>query len=194
MGHLPWYKRDPEDALNGMLELSLEERGAYNTILDLIYLRDNNLLDDDRFIAGWLRCDVRVWKRIRCTLIDREKLYVSDGRLRNRRADDEIANALSKAVATAELNATKGRKSRLYEEGWGSSRIFVINRDNGVCQYCGQTPDRPDIDHVIPRSRGGSDNPSNLVTACPSCNRSKGARTPDEWFVAMGLVMVECNG
>ena len=39
MGTLKWYKRDPDAALSGMFELTLEERGAYNTILDLIYSR-----------------------------------------------------------------------------------------------------------------------------------------------------------
>ena len=32
MGVLRWYKRDPRAALSGMMELTLEERGAYNTI------------------------------------------------------------------------------------------------------------------------------------------------------------------
>jgi len=35
-----WYKRDPNAALEGMAVLTLEERGAYNTVLDLIYTHD----------------------------------------------------------------------------------------------------------------------------------------------------------
>ena len=42
MGHLKWYKRDPRAALTGMMQLTLEERGAYNTILDLIYVHDGD--------------------------------------------------------------------------------------------------------------------------------------------------------
>jgi hypothetical protein len=34
---MKWYKRDPNAALTGMASLKLEERGAYNTILHLIY-------------------------------------------------------------------------------------------------------------------------------------------------------------
>jgi len=37
------------------------------------------------------------------------------------------------------------------------------------------------VDHVIPRSRGGSDDIDNLVPACARCNLSKGARTLQEW-------------
>ena len=40
MGVVKWYKRDPNAALTGMASLTLEERGAYNTILDLIYAHD----------------------------------------------------------------------------------------------------------------------------------------------------------
>ena len=42
MGTLKWYKRDPRAALAGMMKLTLEECGAYNKILDLIYLRGGN--------------------------------------------------------------------------------------------------------------------------------------------------------
>jgi len=40
VGKVRWYKRDPNAALTGMAGLTLEERGAYNTILDLIYAND----------------------------------------------------------------------------------------------------------------------------------------------------------
>lgn len=115
MGQLKWYKRDPSAALNGMMELTLEERGAYNTVLDLIYSRDGNLADDDRFIAGWMRVDLRVWKRIRSTLIERGKLFVADGILRNERADVEVLAALKRVGSAADAGrasaASKASKS-----------------------------------------------------------------------------------
>ena len=36
---MKWYKRDPAAALEGMLGLTIEERGAYNALIDLIYAR-----------------------------------------------------------------------------------------------------------------------------------------------------------
>lgn len=65
---------------------------------------------------------------------------------------------------------------------WRSLRLRVFERDKYVCQYCGCHVDNPECDHVTPRSRGGESSMENLVTACPSCNRSKGAKTPEEWM------------
>ena len=52
MGTLKWYARDPRAALTGMMELTLEERGAYNTILDLIYCHDGEVVDDEIFLIA----------------------------------------------------------------------------------------------------------------------------------------------
>ena len=58
----------------------------------------------------------------------------------------------------------------------------LMMRDGYRCQYCAKTRPRSalDIDHVQPRSRGGSESWTNLVTACQPCNRRKGRRTPNE--------------
>jgi len=63
-------------------------------------------------------------------------------------------------------------------------------RDGHQCQYCTRRPPVRDlnIDHVIPRSRGGQDSWENLVTACRACNLRKGWRTPDE--ASMRLIRV----
>lgn len=56
----------------------------------------------------------------------------------------------------------------------------IFRRDNYTCQYCGQHPARPTIDHIIPRHMGGTYSWDNLVTACPSCNHRKGGRTLEQ--------------
>lgn len=93
---MKWYKRDPQAALLGMATLTLEERGAYNTILDLIYAHNNRLVDDDKFISGQLNCDVRVWKRIKIKLVSLEKIILIDGRIANDRANLELTSSLPK--------------------------------------------------------------------------------------------------
>ena len=62
------------------------------------------------------------------------------------------------------------------------TRRNLMFRDAHQCQYCGRRPAMRDlnIDHVLPRSRGGDDSWENLVTACRECNLRKGWRTPEE--------------
>lgn len=49
------------------------------------------------------------------------------------------------------------------------------------CSYCGGTGLAMEMDHVTPRSQGGSDDPENLVIACIGCNSDKGSQTVEEW-------------
>jgi len=62
------------------------------------------------------------------------------------------------------------------------TRENLMVRDGHACQYCGKKPSLRElnIDHVLPRSRGGPDSWENLVTSCMPCNLRKGWRTPDE--------------
>jgi 5-methylcytosine-specific restriction endonuclease McrA len=62
------------------------------------------------------------------------------------------------------------------------SRAAIFSRDEHRCQYCGKkhTPKQLNIDHVVPRSRGGGSTWKNLVLSCIPCNTRKGSRTPEE--------------
>ena len=62
------------------------------------------------------------------------------------------------------------------------TRRNLMFRDAHQCQYCGKRPPLRElnIDHVLPRSRGGDDTWENLVTACRPCNLRKGWKTPEE--------------
>lgn len=62
------------------------------------------------------------------------------------------------------------------------SRQNIYLRDNNACQFCGKKFSRSDLnlDHVIPRSRGGKTTWENVVTSCVNCNRQKGGMLPEE--------------
>lgn len=108
-----WHARYHRQALDGMQCLTLEERGAYNTILDLIYDRQAPLPDDPRWLAGWMGVSLRKWATLRATLIVKGKLYVTpDGRLANVRADFELETAAELSRNRAETGAKGGRKRR----------------------------------------------------------------------------------
>lgn len=107
----PWHKRYHSDALTGMLSLSLEERGAYQTILDLIYDRQAPIPDNDRLLAGYMGCSLRKWKVLRARLIELGKITLSGGLLSNSRAEKEIENGAKTARKHAE-NGLKGARNR----------------------------------------------------------------------------------
>jgi 5-methylcytosine-specific restriction endonuclease McrA len=62
------------------------------------------------------------------------------------------------------------------------TRHNIFERDKNTCQYCGRVFDRNDLnlDHVIPRDRGGPTTWENIVCSCIECNTRKGNQTPAE--------------
>jgi hypothetical protein len=54
-------------------------------------------------------------------------------------------------------------------------RFRIFHRDCFTCQYCGRSAPEATlhVDHVTPRSHGGDDQESNLITACQDCNLGK---------------------
>lgn len=89
-----FYRRDPSKALSGMIGLTLEERGVYNTIIDLLYQTWRPLEDDRRYIANWCGCAVQKLNPIVNRLIEKGRLitfteggrtYVSDEKFEEER-------------------------------------------------------------------------------------------------------------
>ena len=68
---------------------------------------------------------------------------------------------------------------RYHTRGLRANRNRIYRRDNHTCVYCGSTRNLT-LDHVIPKSRGGKNEWTNLVTSCSKCNLKKADRTPDE--------------
>lgn len=73
------------------------------------------------------------------------------------------------------------KTGRPYCAEWKAIRAWIFYRDGYVCVYCGENPEDLECDHVIPISRGGTNDLSNLATACMPCNRSKSDRLLSEW-------------
>lgn len=79
---------------------------------------------------------------------------------------------------------TRSRRAKL-KNASGSHTAEDIRaqyeRQNGLCYWCNKTLDKYHVDHLIPLSRGGSNDPPNLVVACPTCNMSRNNKLPHEW-------------
>lgn len=64
----------------------------------------------------------------------------------------------------------------------GSKGEKVFAKTDGHCAYCGIVLDIDwNVDHVIPKARGGSNGIDNLFAACPTCNMSKGAKSLEQF-------------
>lgn len=75
-------------------------------------------------------------------------------------------------------------------------KFLVLHRDGFACRYCGIRPGSEllEVDHLVPRACGGTDNAENLVTSCKTCNGRKSdtilfphdlieRQDDDGWFV-----------
>lgn len=93
---MKWYKRDPDAFKGGTIGLSLEEVGAYTLILDDLYCRNGQIPDDERYVCRLLRCDPRVWRRIRERLFALGKLQSENNLLLNVRCTSVVHRYLVK--------------------------------------------------------------------------------------------------
>lgn len=92
---MKFYKRDPDRALAGMAELNFKQRGAYNSLIDLLYSRDGNVPDDDTRVARMLSCHWREWATLKKQLMALGKVWTEEGKLRARRVQDTLKEAAS---------------------------------------------------------------------------------------------------
>ena len=82
------------------------------------------------------------------------------------------------------MSVGKRRQGKAQASGqWCRSdlRLALYLRDRFACLYCGRdlsdaAPADITLDHLLPRSAGGSNEATNLVTACRSCNSARGAK------------------
>ena len=92
---LPYYPMYPRDFFEGTQRMSLELKGAYIMLLNLIYTRDGPVADEDGYLARYVGCSIRKWQKLRLELIGLGKIVVADGFIRNSRADEELLKRTS---------------------------------------------------------------------------------------------------
>lgn len=104
---------------------------------------------------------------------------------KNRERKNEIARNSFKRDLVRSLERRSINKARRLARQRGAGGSFkksdidaLIIAQNGRCNTCSGELRKYHIDHIIPVSRGGHTNPSNLQLLCPTCNLSKGAKVP----------------
>lgn len=153
MSRRPWYKRYPSDFIASTLHLNLEQKGAFNVVLDLIYDRGGPIPDEPQTIARICGCSTRKWKKLRAELIELGKLEVVDNSfLMNARAGRESENGEKEREKLAESGAKGGLKTQKNQS--------ENNDNNDLTPFEQQAGQRPDTRLPIKDSIKKVSNPS----------------------------------
>jgi 5-methylcytosine-specific restriction endonuclease McrA len=92
----------------------------------------------------------------------------------------ELVRFDTAALQQPEIQGLEYQRGTLFE---AEVKEYLLLKWQHQCVYCGASTSRLEVDHVHPRSRGGSNRVSNLVIACRACNEAK-ADQPIEVFLA----------
>jgi hypothetical protein len=99
------------------------------------------------------------------------------------RGGTQRASGLQSLIRASSIIAIKGKDFivRNFDHVPTLTKEMLLARDRCVCAYCAQRFrfEQLDMEHILPRSKGGEDSWTNLVTACKACNNRKADRTPE---------------
>jgi len=173
MSGMSWFKCYPRDFNDGMIGLTLEERGAYVSILNVIYARGGPIPDDASYFRALLCVSGKGWSKVRAALVVKRKIYeVSiDGfpHLMNERAAKELEKSrkLSRNFSEAAQRRWSEREGELseindLEDGEALGRQWVGNAN----QKPEPEPEREVVDDTREsRFENGSDWPEKPLDA-----------------------------
>ncbi len=113
-----------------------------------------------------------------------ELMYRVRGGINARKGTRSTIDVYSIIATRGDTRSTQ-RMRAAYIPPLGNDALFA--RDAYMCMYCGEQPPKQLLsrDHITPLSRGGSDDWTNVVTACKRCNNHKAGRTPEEAGVSL---------
>lgn len=149
------------------MHLSAANHGELLLLTGAAFMNGGWLPNDDKTLAKIAKCTPRQWRNDRATIAE---FFVIDAKRWTHKAEHIKGVKL--------VFETNGRLPR---GEWLILRDRVFERDDFTCTYCGAHDGKLECDHVVPVSRGGTNDEANLATACKPCNSSKHAKTPEEW-------------
>lgn len=127
---MPYHRRYHQDALQGYRKLDLEQRGAYSTILDLIYDEGGPIDYNERWLAGELNCTVGKARKLISQLIELRKIYLTAaGKISNHRCEQEIENSIKISKNCAKSVKFREEKRRKKAE---TTNVFNGNRHRSI--------------------------------------------------------------
>ncbi len=134
-------------------------------------------------IASAARCMIMLWNGT-VKVVDPESFQLYDWHDWTKLAPRDgqaMIRTVSRALAVPEVVVLQ-EYDKIPVKMVTFSRRNLFRRDHYQCQYCGKKPKTTDltIDHIIPRSKGGTSTWENCVLACIRCNTRKGSKSPEE--------------
>lgn len=161
----PYFMFNPKEFLanSRIMIMRPDEIGAYVTLTS-IYWIEGHLPNDLPVLAEIAKIPLDSFQKSWNRNISKFFTQQPDGTW----VHTELQKERNRARSSASITSTH----------WKEIRKQVLLRDNFTCAYCGDGATT--VDHIIPRSRGGNNDPQNLVSACITCNSSKKDRTPKE--------------
>ncbi len=90
----------------------------------------------------------------------------------------EVASFDTQKMQNPEIRGVEYQQGEL--RGY-AVREYLLEKWGRKCAYCGKTDIPLEVEHIIPKSRGGSDRVSNLTISCHECNQKKGNQTAEEF-------------
>jgi len=187
MSERPWYKRFPSDFLAGTSELTVEEKGAYTVVIDLIYDRHGPLPNDSQWLGRVAGCSTRMWNGLRDALIAKGKIsFTEDGLITCARAVDRMESEAAEAATVRENGAKGGRKSAENRRKIAPNSAGNLNDPAKINDLVENSlPALPDTryqNHSSPKSE-------------PARGGERGTRLPDNWHPsADGIALAESLG
>lgn len=121
---------------------------------------------------GWLPPSIRARIEAHYNLIKRLTQIIPVSKIKV-----EVAKFDVQAILNPNIHGKEYQKGRMH--GFDSVKEYVKIRDGFKCHYAKLRPDIPcsgklTVDHIVPRSKGETDNPTNLVCCCEAHNTAKG--------------------
>ena len=139
--------------------------------------------DDDLTLSDMSSIGDELWKVHRDRILKKFDPVDGSAKLRNAVLYEKCKDA--RRIFYLRAEAAKRRNTRpasaIEDWTWEKTRLRIFERDNYTCQHCGAREVSLECDHLVPISRGGSNEDDNLVASCRSCNQSKRDNLVGEW-------------
>ena len=118
---MKFYMRNPDAAIAGMNELTFEQIGFYNLLIDLLYARDGVVPDNDAAVAHMLgNRDLRAYRRLKAELIQAGKIRVDNSGMLD-------ANGVRSVRLLAEVRSKSARSAA--QVRWSNYQKAKENND-----------------------------------------------------------------